>query len=580
MTAASTPTPPDWHCLALGDLVTIVGRQVDPSEEPTREFNYVSLDHIEAGTGRIVDFGPTQGREISSNKISFQRGDILYGRLRPYLQKVIIAPFDGIAATELLPLRAHGAIDPEFLREVLLGPDHLAEVTQMMSGARMPRVRSEELLRVRIPVPPLHEQRRIVRALSVFRYRAVNLRRKLARGAELVHDYEQSFLTSVYSGELSASLREPSESDQNGEALLKHVLAKRRATWEVAETNRLRSEGRLPRNDGWKKRYPEPSAIEAKNLAPLAPGWSWASLSQLSSAAEPLCYGVVQPGDEVEDGVRLIRVQDLQDGTVREDRLRQVSSTIDEIHSRSRLRGAEVLVSLVGTIGRVAVVPTRLAGANIARALAKVTPGDSIPSRWIAFALQTPRLQNWMAHSARGVARNTLNLSLLAQAPIPLAPAEEAEWLLRQIDIRQVGIGSVRQKFADMLAALGKLITSAQARSLSGALILSDPGDEAFATARLEHFENSGRQDSVRKGGRKVVTRTKLRGSDRHAPKRDLATVLEENSGGLDPLRLLEAAGYALEEVEAFYKALATAVVEERIREERPDSESTLLVVA
>ncbi len=123
-----------------------------------------------------------------------------------------------------------------------------------------------------------------------------------------------------------------------------------------------------------------------------------------------------------------------------------MSLTVDQFHARSRLRGSEVLVSLVGSIGRVAVAQA-LSGANIAEALAKITPGESISSRWIAFALRAPQLQDWMAHGARGVARNTLNLSVLARAQVP-APARKPIGL-RQIEIRQAGLRSVRQKLAD-----------------------------------------------------------------------------------------------------------------------------------
>jgi type I restriction enzyme, S subunit len=310
-------TSPSWPNLALGDLVIVGGGRFNPGQEPAQEVNYISLENIEAGTGRIVGFEPTTGRKIGSVKTTFGKGDILYCRLRPYLQKVIIAPFDGIAATDLLPLQPHGAIDPEFLRDFLLGPQHLSDVTQSMSGARMPRVHTQDLLRLNVPVPRLEEQRRIVRGLAVIRYRIAEIRRKLVESVDLAQEYEQSLLTEAYSVELSAMVRQRSVLDQDGKELLDRILAERRTNWEATELSRMRPDDPL-RDDkrsthegmgigistGVKKLYPEPVAHDEVNLMPLPPGWTWASLSQLSSAADPIATAWYSPATKLKTVLR------------------------------------------------------------------------------------------------------------------------------------------------------------------------------------------------------------------------------------------------------------------------------------
>lgn len=572
--------PSGWQRLALGDVVTIGGGQVDPSAAPALSFNYISLENIEAGTGRIVGFAPTVGREIGSIKTSFKQGDLLYCRLRPYLQKVAIAPFDGIATTDVLPLQTHETIDAAYLRDVLLGPRHLADVTRLMSGARMPRVRSDELLRIEIPVPPLADQRRIVRALAVVGYRIANIRRQLEDGLLLADAYEASLLSATYTGELSMFLREDVTQEADGEVALLQLLDQRRTEWEAAEQGRLRIANRPLKNDDWKKRYPEPVSYDETVTAPLPASWTWASLAQLSSAASPICYGVVETGDEVENGVLLIRTQDLQDGTVALERMRRIAPSVDEAYLRSRVSGGEVLASLVGTIGRVAVVPKEMAGANINRALAKVTPAVSVPSAWLAYALESSRLQDWMHQGSRGVARNILNLSLLAQAPIPLAPAAEMTWLISMLEMRRASLRSLRQQLTDAISAATSFDVTVRARVFDGQLAIEDPSDQSVAMATIEHLESSSALGNVRKGRRKVVNRKRLKGSDRAARKLDLAAVLKDHVGGLDPLRLLEEAGYGLDEVEAFYKVLADAISGQQVREERPNSHSALLVLA
>ena len=230
MTVNTKTLPPTWQRLPLGDLVSISGRHVNPGDEPSAQFNYISLDNIEAGTGRIVDFEPTAGREIGSAKTSFRKGDLLYCRLRPYLQKVVIAPFDGITNPDLLLLRTHETIDVEYLRDFLLGPKHLADVTRLMSGARMPRVRSDELF------PGSKCQYRFctisdesLYALAVIGYRIARIRGQLDQGLSLTQQYEAALLTAAYCGELSECFRNPEERHQGGKSYWRRYA--RSAAW-------------------------------------------------------------------------------------------------------------------------------------------------------------------------------------------------------------------------------------------------------------------------------------------------------------------------------------------------------------
>lgn len=574
------PTPRHWRVVSLGDLVSPTGQQIDPGRSPDRRFNYLSLENIEAGTGRLLAVEPTHGRDIGSTKITFSKGDLLYGRLRPYLQKVVIAPFDGIAATELWPIKVNSAVESQFLQQLLLGPAHKAEVVQLMSGARMPRVRSEQLLDMMIAVPPLEEQRLIVRALEVIRSQTASLRKRLTHGVELTETFEQALMTAAFSGRLSAEFRVAFPSSEDGEALLKRVLDAREAQWsegvgELTSLRGTRARGRA------QVRYPKPVALDRTASLPQLPaGWSWASVAQLTSALDPLCYGVVQPGDDVEKGVPLVRVQDLEDGGIKSDQLRRVTAAIDERHARSRLRADDVLVSLVGTIGRVAVVPNSLAEANIARALAKITPVQPALSQWIGLALQSKALQLWLTRSARGVARNTLNLAQLAQAPIPLPPPQEVQWLLRRLEFRKAAVSSMRRRLKDILVALDNLWATVQAQALNGAIVMKEPGDEAVAAAHRARLDNGSNPPSTAAGNRRTVISTKSRANTSAAPKRQMGEVLRDYPDGLEPMQLLSESGYDLQEVEEFFKVLAEAIARGELREERTDEDWPILVVA
>ncbi|NVB39476.1 restriction endonuclease subunit S [Pseudenhygromyxa sp. WMMC2535] len=169
----------------------------------------------------------------------------------------------------------------------------------------------------------------------------------------------------------------------------------------------------------------------------LPTGWVSASISSLCRADKPLCYGVVQPGPEVPGGIHLVRVCDIKDGKIDTSALRTIAPNIDDQYARSRLEGREVLISIVGSIGRVAVATKELAGANIARAVARVFPEHIALPEWTAFALSTPYVQHHLILESREVARKTLNLRELGATQVPVPPLNEQRRIVAKIEALQ-----------------------------------------------------------------------------------------------------------------------------------------------
>jgi type I restriction enzyme, S subunit len=146
------------------------------------------------------------------------------------------------------------------------------------------------------------------------------------------------------------------------------------------------------------------------------------SVRELCRSGRPLCYGVVQPGESDDAGVPLIRVCDLDGfGHIESSQqLARISAPVDRQYARSRVIQGDVVVSIVGTIGRVAVIPDTHAGHNIARALARISPIANILPEYLAGVLQTPTYQHRLVAESYETARKTLNLSTLGELPIPV----------------------------------------------------------------------------------------------------------------------------------------------------------------
>ena len=162
--------------------------------------------------------------------------------------------------------------------------------------------------------------------------------------------------------------------------------------------------------------------MDIENLLDVPEGWSVVPLSSLVDPKRGISYGVVQPGQDVVDGVPIVRVGDLRQGRVDSAAPMRVAPEIVERYRRTRLTGGEVLLSLVGTVGAVAIAPPELAGWNTARAVAVIPPRADVDARWLAFCLRSPALQMLMASWCTTTVQATLNLKEVAQLPIPVPP--------------------------------------------------------------------------------------------------------------------------------------------------------------
>jgi len=161
------------------------------------------------------------------------------------------------------------------------------------------------------------------------------------------------------------------------------------------------------------------------DLPPVADGWECAPLGGLIDESRGICYGIVQPGSPQEDGIPILRVGNIRQGRISTDHVLRVSPEVEAKYSRSRLRGGEVLLTLVGSLGESAVVPEELAGWNVARAVAVIPVIEDVGARWVELCLRSATIQHYIRIWATTTVQATLNLRDLARLPIPLPGPKE-----------------------------------------------------------------------------------------------------------------------------------------------------------
>jgi len=129
---------------------------------------------------------------------------------------------------------------------------------------------------------------------------------------------------------------------------------------------------------------------------------------------ESISYGIVQPGSHTEtNSVPIIRVNNIKLGTIKTEDVLKVDKAIEEKYQRTRLRGGELLITVVGSIGECAIVPENLKGWNVARAVSVARIHDDFDKRFIKYAFKTEDLIFQMYGNTNDTVQPTLNLSSL-----------------------------------------------------------------------------------------------------------------------------------------------------------------------
>ncbi|WP_223508783.1 MULTISPECIES: restriction endonuclease subunit S [unclassified Pseudomonas] len=195
------------------------------------------------------------------------------------------------------------------------------------------------------------------------------------------------------------------------------------------------------------------------DLPTLPQGWSYVPLEQLAQK-NSVTYGVVQPGTHVEHGVPIVRVNNFKEGRVELSDLMRIDPEIEKKYGRTRLQGGEVLLTVVGSVGQVAVVSEALKGFNVARAVAVIHPQQQVDPNWLALCLRSPLSQHLLGSRANTTVQTTINLKDLRALPVPMAPEYERGKIIELIGSLDDRITLLRETNATLEAIAQALFKS------------------------------------------------------------------------------------------------------------------------
>ncbi|MFM5732822.1 restriction endonuclease subunit S [Aeromonas caviae] len=159
-----------YDMIELRQLVSEKKGAIDPQKQGERQISYLGLENVRSQTGELVGFEPRAASSIKSRSKIFGLGDILFGRLRPELNKVYLVdgePSEGICSGEFIVLAPiTSRVNARYVRHIIASPFVTKFIEKFRVGASLPRIAADDLLGIKVPVPPLEVQEQIARRLA------------------------------------------------------------------------------------------------------------------------------------------------------------------------------------------------------------------------------------------------------------------------------------------------------------------------------------------------------------------------------------------------------------------------------
>lgn len=499
--------PPGWAVALLGAIVEPRTGKADPQAEPKAKF--IGMEQVEAHTMRLLGTVPAGTMRSGAN--SFRPRDVLYGRLRSYLNKVYQPDFSGLCSGEFIVLPETCAAHGKFLKYRLNAGDFVRFASRINTGDR-PRVDFDQIKTFDLSLPPRGEQERIADALDELLSDLDAGVAALERVQDKLKLYRAAVLKAAVEGVLTAEWRKQHPQTEPASDLLKLILVDRRRRWEEEQFRKFKEKDREPPKN-WKAKYKEPVAPVTTGLPPLPNGWCWASFDQIGET-----QGGLQKSPNrkpTRHHYPYLRVANVLRGSLDLNDLHRFELTKEELN-RLRLQSGDLLI-VEGNgsrteIGRCALWSGEVADCVHQNHIIRVRPLSGVVPTYANTFMNSPIGQlaiQYVASSTSGL--YTLSVAKIRRLPIALPTTVEQEAIVETVEGQLSVIDHLEADLHAKVKSAQGLRQSILRHAFSGKLVPQDPKDEP-ASELLKRIAEEREQRS-----REAATAKRLNG---HKPRR------------------------------------------------------------
>lgn len=407
--------PAGWAPCKLGEIIPKARPKVAP--DPESELAFIGMDHIEAETFHLTGRG--RYADMKSAGSYFLPGDVLYGRLRPYLNKVHRAKFEGVASAEFIVLPSADHFDSDFVKFMLHQRAFVDFAMSKSSGDR-PRVKFDGIASYEFGLPPLPDQQRIVEKIETLFAELDKGEEALREVQNLLARYRQSVLKAAVTGALTADWRAA-----NGEMSWTDTT--------LGELNSFLTSG----SRGWAKFYADQGDI-------------------------------------------FIRAQNLKFDRLDLDDVAFVSLPNKSEGTRTKVQAGDILITITGANVTKTALAERIEGtAYVSQHVALFRPTSDVHPEFLhRFIVAKAGGRKALEEAAYGAGKPGLNLQNIRDVSISLPPLDEQREIVDRLNHLLGAQSSVQHEIEQQLLRGQPLRQSILKDAFSGKLVPQDPSDE------------------------------------------------------------------------------------------------------
>ena len=473
--------PAGWEWVRLGDITNYgTTTKVERLQPDTW---VLDMEDIEKSSGRLLQRLRFAQRPALSDKNCFLAGDVLYGKLRPYLNKVLVADEDGVCTTEVIPFRCYGNYVPQYFRLVLSSPFFLEYVNARSYGMKMPRLGTEDARKSVIPLPPLAEQSRIVTRVEALMRLCDALEAKgqleAAQHAQLVSTLLGTLTASTTPEELAENwqrvaqhfdllLDRPEAIDALEQTLLqlavRGLLVPQDPTDEPASAllQKIRAEkDRLIATGQIKRDKPLPPITDEEKPFELPVGWEWVRMGAVVNESEagwsPTCIG--SPRRQGLWGV--LKVSAVSWGEFDATANKELPSDLVP-RPEYEVRDGDFLLSRANTaelVARSVVVEQAEPKLMLSDKIIRLAVSSQMNRSFLNMANNASYAREHYAVNASGTSSSMKNVSreVVLALPVPLPPLAEQSRIVTRVTALRRLCADLRQRLAEREAVQARL---------------------------------------------------------------------------------------------------------------------------
>lgn len=410
--------PDTWIWMRLGECTSYAQtkEKVSPNAIPPEIWS-LDLEDIEKDTGEIKNYCKAKNRKIIGDKVLFHKGQILYSKLRPYLKKIIVAPDDGICTPELVPFYAYGEIVPDYLVAVLKSPHIDYMINSVTYGVKMPRVGTDTMISLLVPLPPIAEQKRIVAKIEELLPLIDRYEKAWSQLEEFNKKFPGDMQKSILQMAIQGKLVEQQPEEGTGEELYQHIQQ---------EKQKLIQEGKI------KKEKPLPEITEEDKPFDIPDNWKWTRLSQAALTIVDCPHSTPHYYESKTEYSAIDTNCIDSDGNIIAERYVD-QDTYNNRVQRLIPQENDIVYTREGSICRAAILPAEK-NICLGQRVMLIRCPKRISERYVKMILMAPQTVIHLTAKQKGIGAKHVNVADVCLLPIPLPPLPEQKRIVDKLE--------------------------------------------------------------------------------------------------------------------------------------------------